>query len=141
LTAIASRNKTTVQALLKANPSIGKEVRSGVALNIPSNKKAEPIQWTKAGKSKSDNVQVASAKKGYSAPVALASSKKSSANDKTPLKVTLAAGKKPTGKVADKKTVNLAALTPSKSQNYRKASIAVADVTTKARPAKKLKRG
>jgi len=136
LTAIASRNKTTVQALLKANPSIGKEVRSGVALNIPSNKKAEPIQWTKAGKNKSDNVQVASAKKG----VTLASNKKSSANDKTPLKVALAAGKKPTGK-ADKKTVNLAALTPSKSQNYRKASIAVADATTKARPAKKLKRG
>lgn len=142
LTAIASRNKTTVQALLKANPSIGKEVRSGIALNIPSNKKAEPIQWTaKAGKNKVGNVQVASAKKGYSVPVSLASNKKSSANDKTPLKVALAAVKKPTGKAADKKTVNLAALTPSKSQNYRKASIAAADATTKARPAKKLKRG
>ncbi|MDP3840629.1 MAG: LysM peptidoglycan-binding domain-containing protein, partial [Methylococcales bacterium] len=142
LTAIASRNKTTVQALLKANPSIGKEVRSGVALNIPSNKKAEPIQWTaKAGKNKIGNVQVASAKKGSTTPAALASNKKSSANDKKPLKVALAAGKKPTGKAADKKTVNLAALTPSKSQNYRKASIAVADVATKARPVKKLKPG
>lgn len=137
LTAIAARNNTTVQALLKANPSTGKEVRSGVVLKIPSSKKAEPIQWTaNASKNnKSNNVQVASTKVNSKK-----SSDKKDKKDKTPLKVALASSKKP----IDKK---VASVTTSKSQNYRKANIVVAelhkaklDAKTSARTNKKVKK-
>ncbi|MDD1610090.1 MAG: transglycosylase SLT domain-containing protein [Methylococcaceae bacterium] len=149
LTAIAARNNTTVQALLKANPSTGKEVRSGVVLKIPSNnKKAEPIQWTaKASKNKADNVQVAmaSTKKSSlttarnSQTLSVVSSKKPS--DKT-LKVALASSKKP---IADKKANSslVSRLATNKSQNYRKASMVIAtksDVTKSTRTGKKLKK-
>ncbi|OYV19226.1 MAG: membrane-bound lytic murein transglycosylase D [Methylococcaceae bacterium NSP1-2] len=149
LTAIAARNNTTVQALLKANPSTGKEVRSGVVLKMPSSsKKAEPIQWTaKASKNKADNVQVAmaSTKKSSlttarnSQTLSVVSSKKPS--DKT-LKVALASSKKPT---ADKKANSslVSRLATNKSQNYRKASMVIAtksDVTKSTRTGKKLKK-
>jgi len=149
LTAIAARNNTTVQALLKANPSTGKEVRSGVVLKIPSNKKEEPIQWTaKAAKNKANTaVQVASTKKGYLVPAALANSKKPLENNKTPLKVALAAGKKPIiSKTTDKKAASsLASNLPTvKSQNYRKASMVVATAAKadakSTRTVKKLKK-
>jgi membrane-bound lytic murein transglycosylase D len=143
LTFIAAKNHTTVQALLKANPSAGKSVRSGVVLKIPSSKKAEPIQWTaKASKSrKSETIQVASAKKSHLTPASLVNSKKPSGKkDNTPLKVALATSKKPT----DKKVTS--AIT-SKSQNYRKANLVVAelhkaklDVKTSTRSTKKLKK-
>lgn len=145
LTFIAAKNHTTVQALLKANPSTGKSVRSGVVLKIPSTKK-EPIQWTaKASKNKSNNVQVASTKKSSlttarNSKTSLESSKKPSEKNKTPLKVALVLGKKPT----DKK---ITSVITNKSQNYRKASITVValnksklDVTKSTRTGKKLKK-
>ncbi len=148
LTAIAARNNTTVQALLKANPSTGKEVRSGVILKIPSNKKAEPIQWTaKASKNKADNIQVASTKKSSltttrNSQVSVLSNKKSS--DKT-LKVAMLSNKKSTGKTADKKATTslVSQLATNKSQNYRKASMVVAtksESTKSTRTGKKLKK-
>lgn len=137
LTAIAARNNTTVQALLKANPSAGKEVRSGVVLKMPAgSKKDAPIQWTaKASKNKADNVKVAMAN---TKNASLGSSKKSLENNKTSSKVTLAANKKSTSKIVA--TNSLAA---NKSQNYRKANLVVAkaDVTKNSRTTgKKLKK-
>lgn len=125
LTAIAARNNTTVQALLKANPSTGKEVRSGVVLKIPSNKK-------------SDTIQVASTRKS----VTIASNKKPLASNKTTLKVALASTKKPTGKTANKTNIT-SHLASNKSQNYRKASTIVVakSESTKSRSTnKKLKK-
>ncbi len=137
LTFIAAKNHTTVQALLKANPSTGKSVRSGEVLKMPSsNKKADPIQWVaKASKSTAKGVQVAAAKN-----VLLTSGKKTTDNNKTAsLKTASVSSKKST----DKKAINLVALLPSnKSQNYRKASlIVVAKAPDKTvRSSKKLKR-
>lgn len=153
LTAIAARNNTTVQALLKANPSTGKEVRSGVVLKMPSSsKKDEPIQWTaKASKNKADNVQVAmaSTKKSYltarNSPTSLVvNSKKPLENNKIPVKVALASNKKPTGKIVDQKVAASSLAPNNKSQNYRKASLVVvakADATKNSRTTgKKLKK-
>ena len=135
LTAIAARNNTTVQALLKATPSTGKEVRSGIVLKMPSGiTKDELIQWTaKAAKNKADNVKVANTKNA-----SLSSSKKSLESNKTSSKVTLASNKKPISK-----TVAVSSVALSKSQNSRKANlvIAKADVTTNSRTtSKKLKK-
>jgi membrane-bound lytic murein transglycosylase D len=138
LTTIAARNNTTVQALLKANPSTGKQVRSGVVLKMPSSsKRAEPIQWTaKASKNKSNNVQVASTKRS-----SVVINKKSS--DKS-LQVAMLSNKKSTGKTTDKKTTTslVSQLAKNKSQNYRKASMVVAtkSESTKTRTGKKLKK-
>ncbi len=133
LTAIAARNNTSVQALLKANPSTGKEVRSGVVLKIPGMKKDEPIQWTaKAAKNnKSERIQVANSK----------NSTKFDKNNKTSLKVAVLDKKSP-AKSDNKKTSLTAQLVANKS-NYRKASVAIAkaSVDTKgSRSTKKLKR-
>jgi membrane-bound lytic murein transglycosylase D len=133
LTFIAAKNHTTVQALLKANPSAGKSVRSGVVLKIPSSKQAEAIQWTaKASKNKADNIQVASTKRS-----SVVINKKSS--DKS-LKVAMLSNKKSTGKTTDKKATT--GLVSNKSQNYRKASMVVAtkSESTKTRTGKKLKK-
>ncbi len=147
LTFIAAKNHTTVQALLKANPSTGKAVRSGVVLKIPSTKTAEPIQWTaKASKNKSANVQVASTKKSYiTTHDVISSSKKIPEKNKTTLKVALVSSKKPTEKTADKKVASLASnLTTNKSQNYRKANMTLAKVNVDSaktpRTGKKLKK-
>lgn len=136
LTAIASRNNTTVQALLKANPSTGKSVRSGVVLKIPGTKKAEPIQWTAkapTSKNKSERVQVQLASSKNSVK-----SVKFDKNNKASSKVAVL-DKKSLAKSGNKKT-SLTQLAANKS-NYRKASVAIAKADTKSsRSNKKLKR-
>lgn len=136
LTAIAARNKTTVQALLKANPTIGKEVRSGAILKVPgtNTKKPEPIQWTaKAAKnSKVERIQVASSK-----------NLKQNKFDKNKTTLKVALDKKAAPKMANIKKTSLSEqLAVNKSQNYRKASVALAkaSIETKGRTGKKLKR-
>jgi membrane-bound lytic murein transglycosylase D len=133
LTFIAAKNHTTVQALMKANPSTGKSVRSGEVLRMPSSNKAESIQVAKASKNTAKNIQVASAKEVFST-----SGKKTLDKNKSASKIILVSSKKST----DKKTINLAAqLNNGKSQNYRKASLIVAKASDKnIRSNKKLKR-
>jgi membrane-bound lytic murein transglycosylase D len=131
LTAIAARNNTSVQALLKANPSTGKSVRSGVVLKIPGTQKAEPIQWTaKAPRNnKSDRIQVASSK--------------SSKLDKNKSFLKVAVLDKKSMIKADDKNASLSTrLAVANKQNYRKASVAIAKANTdiKTRSGKKLKR-
>jgi membrane-bound lytic murein transglycosylase D len=131
LTFIAAKNHTTVQALLKANPNAGKNVRSGEVLKMPTGKKAESVQLAanKTAKNVAKPIQLASAKNTLS----LSSNKSSGLS-----KVALVSSKKS----ADKKLINLVAQLPSsKSQNYRKASLIVAKASDKTvRTSKKLKR-
>jgi membrane-bound lytic murein transglycosylase D len=133
LTFIAAKNHTTVQALLKANPNAGKNVRSGEVLKMPTGKKAESVQLaaSKTAKNVAKPIQLASAKNTLS----LSSNKNSGIS-----KVALVSSKKS----SDKKIINLVAQLPSsKSQNYRKASlIVVAKASEKSvvRSSKKLKR-
>ncbi len=133
LTAIAARNNTSVQALLKANPSTGKSVRSGVVLKIPGTQKAEPIQWTAKAPSrnnKSDRIQVASSK--------------SSKLDKNKSFLKVAVLDKKSKIKADTKNGSQSSrlVVVANKQNYRKASVAIAKANTdiKTRSGKKLKR-
>lgn len=122
LTAIASKNHTTVAALLKANPNIKKSVQSGAVIKVPSHKEA--IQVAKNGKHKSDFIQVASAKRSaYDAKPSKADKQQKSAFKA----------------VLEKKSKSSnAVFTASTKGNYRKANVALAD--SKNRNNKKLKR-
>lgn len=130
LTAIAARNGTTVQALKKANPSLGKSVNYGVALVIPNGKKVETsTKVTKNSKAKSVQVQVASKSSKQNKMLTVASSSKSFKSPSKSNKSRLTVAK------VDKKSITKNVATASKASskkanttksNYRKANVALA---------------